>query len=212
MSRRSHSPRHADRGPIPEPLAALRPLFEQCRLRERQPLWRRWQQLIDAARRGDEIETAIIELRDQLQQSVDAVALRLQSRPAIEFPEELPVSTRRDDIAAAIRDHQVVVIAGETGSGKTTQIPKICLELGRGTRGLIGHTQPRRLAARSVAQRIADELKTPLGQAVGCQVRFSDQTSEASYIKLMTDGILLAEIQQDRFLSRYDTLIIRPTR
>jgi ATP-dependent helicase HrpA len=186
----------------------LRPLFEQCRLCERQPLWRRWQQLADAARRGDDIEAASIELRDQLQQSIDAVAQRLQARPAIEFPEELPVSARRDDIAAAIRDHQVVVIAGETGSGKTTQIPKICLKLGRGARGLIGHTQPRRLAARSVAQRIADELKSPLGQAVGCQVRFSDQTSEAGYIKLMTDGILLAEIQQDRRLSRYDTLII----
>ncbi len=208
MSRRSRSPHSAASGPIPEPLAALRPLFEQGLLRQRQPLWRRWQQLVEAARRGEAIDEAVAQLHEQLRQSVDAVAQRLQVRPAIDYPEELPVSARRDDIAAAIRDHQVVVIAGETGSGKTTQIPKICLELGRGARGLIGHTQPRRLAARSVAQRIADELKSPLGQAVGCQVRFSDQTSEASYIKLMTDGILLAEIQQDRFLSRYDTLII----
>ena len=130
----------------------------------------------------------------------------------IHFPPELPVSQRRDDIAAAIRDHQVVVIAGETGSGKTTQIPKICLELGRGAGGregkLIGHTQPRRIAARSVAERIAEELGTELGDAVGYQVRFTDKTSPASRVKLMTDGILLAELQHDKQLLRYDTLII----
>ena len=105
-----------------------------------------------------------------------------------------------------IRDR--VIIAGETGSGKTTQIPKICLQAGRGVRGLIGHTQPRRIAARTVAERIAQELKSPLGDAVGYQVRFSDQTSPNSFIKLMTDGILLAEIQRDRYLSKYDTIII----
>ncbi|HWU22011.1 MAG TPA: ATP-dependent RNA helicase HrpA [Nocardioides sp.] len=127
----------------------------------------------------------------------------------ISYPPELPVSTRRDDIAAAIRDHQVVVIAGETGSGKTTQLPKICLELGRGTDGrLIGHTQPRRIAARAVAERIASELGTELGDEVGYQVRFTDRTSAAGRLKLMTDGILLAELQRDRLLRRYDTIII----
>jgi ATP-dependent helicase HrpA len=131
----------------------------------------------------------------------------------ITYPPELPVTQRREDIAAAIRDHQVVIVAGETGSGKTTQLPKICLELGRGRRtkaggGLIGHTQPRRIAARSVAERIASELKTELGDLVGYQVRFTDRTSKASRVKLMTDGILLAELQRDRMLKKYDTIII----
>jgi ATP-dependent helicase HrpA len=130
----------------------------------------------------------------------------------ITYPAELPVSQRRDDIAAAIRDHQVVIVAGETGSGKTTQLPKICLELGRGRAGngggLIGHTQPRRIAARSVAERIASELGTELGDLVGYQVRFTDRTSRSSRVKLMTDGILLAELQRDRMLRKYDTIII----
>src|SRR6188508_195677 len=130
----------------------------------------------------------------------------------IVYPPELPVSERRDDIAAAIRDHQVVIVAGETGSGKTTQLPKICLALGRGEGGrggrLIGHTQPRRIAARSVAERIAEELGTELGDTVGYQVRFTDRTSAAGRVKLMTDGILLAELQHDKELRRYDTLII----
>jgi ATP-dependent helicase HrpA len=125
----------------------------------------------------------------------------------ITYP-DLPVSDRRDEIAGAIAEHQVVVVAGETGSGKTTQLPKICLELGRGIRGTVGHTQPRRLAARTVAQRIADELGTPLGGAVGYTVRFTDQASDRTLVKLMTDGILLAEIQRDRRLLRYDTLIL----
>ena len=129
----------------------------------------------------------------------------------LSYPPELPVSQRREDIAAAIRDHQVVVVAGETGSGKTTQLPKICLELGRGTKGMIGHTQPRRIAARSVAERIGDELGTGLGgpdSIVGYQVRFTDRTSRSTRVKLMTDGILLAELQRDRQLRRYDTIII----
>ena len=114
--------------------------------------------------------------------------------PPITYPAELPVSQRRDDIAAAIRDHQVVVVAGETGSGKTTQLPKICLELGRGIDGQIGHTQPRRIAARTVAERIAEELGSPLGEAVGYQVRFTDRSADGTLVKLMTDGILLAEL------------------
>ena len=128
--------------------------------------------------------------------------------PAVSYPPQLPVSQRRDDILAAVRDHQVVIVAGETGSGKTTQLPKICLELGRGQAGMIGHTQPRRLAARTVAERIAEELGVELGGAVGYQVRFTDRVGPDTRIKLMTDGILLAEIQHDRMLRRYDTLII----
>ncbi len=126
----------------------------------------------------------------------------------LHYPAELPVVARKDDIAAAIRDHQVVVIAGETGSGKTTQLPKICLELGRGVKGTIGHTQPRRIAARSVAERIADELRVNLGSVVGYQVRFADHSTADTLIKVMTDGILLGELQRDRDLRRYDTLII----
>jgi ATP-dependent helicase HrpA len=135
------------------------------------------------------------------------VAARAAAVPAITYP-DLPVSRLRGEIAAAIRDHQVVVVAGETGSGKTTQLPKICLELGRGVRGTIGHTQPRRLAARTVAQRIADELGTELGDVVGYTVRFTHQAGDRTLVKLMTDGILLAEIQRDRRLLRYDTLIL----
>jgi ATP-dependent helicase HrpA len=193
---------------VPAPLHALRDLFTQCRQLDRYPLWRRWQQLAESALSEGDLEVEAALLRAQLEASIALVQQRLQQRPAIVYPDNLPISARRDDIFAAIRDHQVVVIAGETGSGKTTQIPKICLELGRGCRGLIGHTQPRRLAARTVAARIAEELQTPLGGAVGYQVRFSDQVTDDTYIKLMTDGILLAEIQQDRYLNRYDTLII----
>jgi ATP-dependent helicase HrpA len=126
----------------------------------------------------------------------------------ISYPEELPVAERRQEIARAISEHQVVIVAGETGSGKTTQLPKICLELGRGAERFIGHTQPRRLAARTVAQRIAQELNTNLGDLVGYQVRFTDKVSADTAIKLMTDGILLAEVQRDRLLQKYDTIII----
>ena len=132
----------------------------------------------------------------------------LRRVPPVSFTQQLPVVERREEIAAAIRDNQVVIIAGETGSGKTTQLPKICLALGRGRSARIGHTQPRRLAARTVAQRIAQELDTPLGETVGYQVRFHDQVSDSTAVKVMTDGILLAEMQRDRMLRQYDTLII----
>ncbi|MBA3904253.1 MAG: ATP-dependent helicase, partial [Rhodocyclaceae bacterium] len=137
----------------------------------------------------------------------DPVA-RLAARPAIAYDDELPVSARRAEIAEAIEKNQVVIVCGETGSGKTTQLPKICLELGRGAGGLIGHTQPRRIAARATATRIAQELKSEPGRAVGFKIRFTDRTSPDSYIKLMTDGILLAETQTDPRLAQYDTLII----
>ncbi|MDQ2636398.1 MAG: ATP-dependent RNA helicase HrpA, partial [Actinomycetota bacterium] len=168
----------------------------------------------DAARLGRRLKTLrdtgpdrLARFTEQLAAAEALVATRTAAVPAITYP-ELPVSERRDEIARAINDNQVVVIAGETGSGKTTQLPKICLELGRGIRGTIGHTQPRRLAARTVAQRIADELGTPLGETIGYTVRFTDQASDRTLVKLMTDGILLAEIQRDRRLLRYDTLIL----
>ena len=166
---------------------------------------------IDAAKKqktAEKVEHALVKVACDIQSSIDARALRLLNLPKVSYPPSLPVSQKKDDILAAIRDNQVVIIAGETGSGKTTQIPKICLELGRGVSGLIGHTQPRRIAARTVANRIAEELDSIVGETVGYRVRFTDKVSERSYIKLMTDGILLAEIQNDRFLSKYDTIII----
>lgn len=143
-----------------------------------------------------------------LERGLEKVRQRQALHKPASFPDALPVSDRVDDIREAIEQNQVVIIAGETGSGKTTQIPKICMNSGRGIRGLVGHTQPRRIAARSVAARIAEELGEQVGQQIGYQVRFTDQTSEQSRVKVMTDGILLAEIQHDRFLDRYDTLII----
>ncbi len=144
----------------------------------------------------------------QLAQARARVARRRASVPEVSYPPQLPVSARRDDLLAAIRDHQVVVVAGETGSGKTTQLPKLCLELGRGVRGAIAHTQPRRIAARTVAQRIADELDVPLGGAVGYAVRFDNRGSEDTLVRLVTDGLLLAEIRRDPLLRRYDTVIV----
>ncbi len=138
----------------------------------------------------------------------ERAAARLAARPAIAYDDALPVNARRAEIAAAIAKHQVVVVCGETGSGKTTQLPKICLELGRGVKGLIGHTQPRRIAARATATRIAQELKSELGRYVGFKIRFTDRVSPETYIKLMTDGILLAETQGDPLLRQYDTLLI----
>ncbi len=151
---------------------------------------------------------ALKAIKADLVQARAIVENRAALVPEISYPPQLPVSARKDDIAAAIAAHQVVIIAGETGSGKTTQIPKICLELGRGKRGIIGHTQPRRLAARTVAERIADELGQKIGEAVGYAIRFDDRVSPHTSVKLMTDGILLAEMQRDRFLNAYDTIII----
>ncbi|KUN12666.1 ATP-dependent RNA helicase HrpA [Streptomyces canus] len=160
--------------------------------------------------RKPEARAAVLsEIEAEAGKGEERVRARRARVPAVSYPEQLPVSQKKDDIAAAIRDHQVVIVAGETGSGKTTQIPKICLELGRGVKGMIGHTQPRRIAARTVAERVAEELDTPLGEAVGWKVRFTDQVNQdATFVKLMTDGILLAEIQTDRELRAYDTIII----
>ena len=142
------------------------------------------------------------------------VELRRARRDAIvgegrlRYPETLPITERRDDLLAAIGGNQVVIVAGETGSGKSTQLPKLCLELGRGVDGLIGHTQPRRVAARTIAERVADELGTTIGEDVGYSVRFNDRVGDGTLVRVMTDGILLAELQRDRMLRRYDTLII----
>ncbi|WP_415645484.1 ATP-dependent RNA helicase HrpA [Stackebrandtia soli] len=180
----------------------LRTRVRGLMLREQGRLLRR----IDKARREDGADWDAIAA--DIARAEEKVERRRSGVPAVTYPEDLPVSQRRDDLAAAIRDNQVVIVAGETGSGKTTQLPKICLELGRGVQGLIGHTQPRRIAARTVAERIAEELDSPLGEAVGWKVRFTDKVSEATYCKVMTDGILLAEIHSDRMLRAYDTIII----
>ncbi len=187
--------------------ASLKKALGECLIKDRF----RFSKRIDGASKikNESARNAVFdEIALDIAQSMMAVEQRKQQMPKIEYPALLPVSQKRDDIAQAIAHHQVVIVAGETGSGKTTQLPKICAELGRGKYGLIGHTQPRRLAARSVANRIAEEMETELGGFVGYKVRFTDQISDQTQIKLMTDGILLAEIQNDRFLNQYDTIII----
>ncbi|HAS6165840.1 TPA: ATP-dependent RNA helicase HrpA [Vibrio vulnificus] len=187
--------------------ASLRKALSQCLIKDRFRLSKR---IAGASKINKESARNAVfdEIALDIAKSMMEVEQRSRYQPKIEYPEILPVSQKKDDIADAIAHHQVVIVAGETGSGKTTQLPKICAELGRGKFGLIGHTQPRRLAARSVANRIAEEMETQLGDFVGYKVRFNDQISENTQIKLMTDGILLAEIQHDRFLNQYDTIII----
>ncbi len=188
-------------------LAALLERLPELTVRDQQHLGRRLEGL-RKIRKPEARAAVLAELAERIEEAEATIAARRASMPAITYPEALPVSQKKDDILAAIRDHQVVIVAGETGSGKTTQIPKICLELGRGVKGLIGHTQPRRIAARTVAERIAEELDTRLGDAVGWKVRFTDQVGDSTLVKLMTDGIMLAEIQTDRELRAYDTIII----
>ncbi|MFK0024212.1 ATP-dependent RNA helicase HrpA [Streptomyces sp. NPDC090798] len=189
-------------------LGDLAPRLAELSLRDAHRLGRR----LEGARRirKPEARAAVLaEIDAEVTKAEARMAERRTRVPAVTYPEQLPVSQKKSDIADAIRDHQVVIVAGETGSGKTTQIPKICLELGRGVRGMIGHTQPRRIAARTVAERVAEELDSPLGEAVGWKVRFTDQVNpDGTFVKLMTDGILLAEIQTDRELRAYDTIII----
>ncbi|WP_406013952.1 ATP-dependent RNA helicase HrpA [Streptomyces sp. NBC_00984] len=188
--------------------ADLQNRLGQISLRDAHRLGRR----LEGARRirkPEARQSVLDEIAAEAGKAAERLSLRAARMPALSYPEQLPVSQKKDEILEAIRDHQVVIVAGETGSGKTTQIPKICMELGRGVRGMIGHTQPRRIAARTVAERVADELRTPLGEAVGWKVRFTDQVNpDATFVKLMTDGILLAEIQTDRELRAYDTIII----
>ena len=189
-------------------LDAERARLAHCRASDRirlEALLGRIASRLAAAKPADRL---LSEFRQQLDASSSWVEARLQSIPTIDYPLELPVVAARERLLDAIERHQVVVLAGETGSGKTTQLPKLCLELGCGSRGMIGHTQPRRLAARAVAQRLAEELRVPLGQQVGAQVRFSDQSGPQTLVKVMTDGILLAEIGHDPLLTAYDTLII----
>ncbi|MFD5554750.1 ATP-dependent RNA helicase HrpA [Streptomyces sp. NPDC127068] len=194
------APAHGARDDLGRRLAEL-PLKDAHRLGRR----------LDGARRiraPEARRTVLAEITTEVERAEARIAARAARVPAVTYPPELPVSQKKDEILAAVRDHQVVIVAGETGSGKTTQIPKICLELGRGVKGMIGHTQPRRIAARTVAERVAEELRTPLGEAVGWKVRFTDQVGQDTFVKLMTDGILLAEVQTDRDLRAYDTIII----
>src|SRR6266851_3834241 len=188
-------------------LATLRARLPGLMLHDQRRLGRRAERAA-ALRDTGAREHALGQVLAELEAASARVEARRGAVPAISYPPELPVSQLKDKIAEVIRDHQVVIIAGETGSGKTTQLPKICLELGRGVTGQIGHTQPRRIAARAVAERIAQELGTELGTSVGYKVRFADTSSDDTMVKVMTDGILLAEMQRDGQLLRYDTLII----
>jgi ATP-dependent helicase HrpA len=189
-------------------LDRLRRALRQCARRERLRLRRRLDSAPARLRSGDGAERLLPDLEKAIAEAQALRAARAGDAPAIRYPEALPVVQRREEIAAAIEAHPVIILCGETGSGKTTQLPKICLELGRGVDGLIGHTQPRRIAARSVAARIAEELERELGGLVGYQVRFAERCDARTRIKLMTDGILLNEIRADRRLDAYDTLII----
>ena len=179
-------------------------ILQQCALADRGRLLG----LLRQTRNKKKAQEAREALSKAIEQSIDSVQRRVQHRPVVSLNRDLPFYQKRDEVKQAISDHQVVIVCGETGSGKTTQLPQICIELGLADRGKIGHTQPRRLAARSVSHRIAEELNSPLGEAVGYKIRFTDTTQADSYLKLMTDGILLAEIQNDRWLNEYQTLII----
>ncbi|MDO3386955.1 ATP-dependent RNA helicase HrpA [Gilvimarinus sp. SDUM040013] len=190
------------------PINLERPL-QQTMLRDSFRLQRKAQDIRQREKQGKPIDQMVERWQQEWESSKSLVDKRAQVVPqTIEFPENLPVSGKREEIAQLINDNQVVVLAGETGSGKTTQLPKICLQLGLGVRGMIGHTQPRRIAAQTVAARVAEELGSNIGETVGYQVRFTEQAQDTTLVKVMTDGILLAEIQQDPMLNRYDTLII----
>ncbi|KMN36416.1 ATP-dependent helicase [Chromobacterium sp. LK1] len=189
-------------------LARLKADLPSCLIRDRHALRRKLSDAAERLKKNQPADKQLADIQSQIERSAAKVAARRAHLPKPDFDDALPVNQKLADIKAAIERHQVVIICGETGSGKTTQLPKICLELGRGVHGLIGHTQPRRLAARSVASRIAQELKSTLGEHVGFKVRFTDKLSDKSVIKLMTDGIMLAETQTDRYLESYDTIII----
>lgn len=189
-------------------LEQLQHAIDGCRARDIPALRKQLAVLQRRCRRNQPVDRGIGALADAVEQSLQHVDQRRRQAPRPQYPLSLPVVDARESILALIDSHQVVVLCGETGSGKTTQLPKLCLELGRGTRGRIGHTQPRRIAARSLAARIAEELQSPLGATVGYKVRFQDHVHDSTYVKVMTDGILLAEIQSDPELREYDTLIL----
>ncbi len=188
-------------------LSRLQNQLQHCMLTDVHRLRRRLQKIRKLGDR-DRQQVMLAQLQRDVDVSIALAAQRRQNIPAVNYPPELPISQKAESIKQTIRDNQVTVLCGETGSGKTTQLPKICLELGLGVRGKIGHTQPRRLAARTVSQRIAEELQVELGEAVGYKVRFADKSNDNSYIKLMTDGILLAECQHDPYLNQYDAIIV----
>lgn len=175
---------------------------------DRWRLRRQLREIEQADERGRPTDVRLARLADELEKSAALRQARRAHVPHVRYDDSLPVAARRGEIAAAIREHQVVIVCGDTGSGKSTQLPKICLEIGRGLEGFIGHTQPRRIAARSVAARIAEELGSPLGQDVGYKIRFTDATNPRTYVKLLTDGVLLAESHHDRFLNQYDTILL----
>lgn len=193
---------------IPKTPQALALLLEGVMLCDVRNLTKIWHNLQNRLKKEQSVDRSVTQFEQAFVKSSQCVQERQNALPSVTYPDGLPISDRRDEIAKLLSENQVVILAGETGSGKTTQLPKICLEIGRGIRGQIGHTQPRRIAASTVASRIAEELNVPLGESVGFQVRFTDQSSTTSHIKLMTDGILLAEIQRDSLLLRYDTIII----
>ncbi|MGL5336912.1 MAG: helicase-related protein, partial [Enterovibrio sp.] len=193
--------------PIHNQPATLFAVLDDCLLKDRFAFIKR----INGAKRildKNKQQAALDTIAQAMAISIQTRQMRASTPLKIEYPAQLPVSQKRDDILSALSKNQVIIVAGETGSGKTTQLPKICLELGLGIKGLIGHTQPRRIAARAVANRLCEELGCEMGQAVGYQVRFSDHSAPQSRVKLMTDGILLAEIAHDKYLNQYDCIII----
>ncbi|MEE9343897.1 MAG: ATP-dependent RNA helicase HrpA [Gammaproteobacteria bacterium] len=194
--------------PTPVDLEAIKTALDQCMANELPGLLREWAKVKTRQSRDQVFDQALLKLQEKVQRSLERVNKRRAGLPCPVYPAGLPVVERREDILTILEKHQVVILCGETGSGKTTQLPKLCLELGRGTKGKIGHTQPRRIAARSLSARIAEELKTVPGQQVGYKIRFQDRVSENTYIKVMTDGILLAETRSDPDLREYDTIII----
>ncbi|MEN8763948.1 MAG: DEAD/DEAH box helicase, partial [Thiogranum sp.] len=189
-------------------LERLQHSIDDCLSRNIPALQKQFRSLQRRCQQGQPAERALRRLTEDIERSIRCVAKRRAAAPSPHYPLALPVVEKRGHILDVIGRHQVSILCGETGSGKTTQLPKLCLQLGRGITGKIGHTQPRRIAARSVAARIAEELQSPLGAHVGYKVRFQDRVQDSSYIKVMTDGILLAEIQSDPELREYDSLII----
>jgi ATP-dependent helicase HrpA len=192
---------------IPEQIQQLSLQLPQCLNKDRHTIKRQLDRSRSEHSKGKELSTSLSRLSERIEKSIATRNNRAASVPVLEYP-DLPICEKRDEIAQLIEKNQVVIICGETGSGKTTQLPKICLSIGQGSAGFIGHTQPRRIAARTVADRIAEELGESVGQTVGYKIRFQDKTREQSLIKLMTDGILLAESHNDPYLNQYDTIII----